>query len=89
MDHAIHVRLMPSELTPAVLKGATIYGADDRKIGTVDHIHGSGAGGSTVIDVGGFLGIGAKPSLFQFRISTSCGTKTVTSMPSQAGRRTN
>ncbi|NTF98489.1 PRC-barrel domain containing protein, partial [Agrobacterium rhizogenes] len=31
------------ELTPAVLEGATIYGADDHKVGKLDHIHGSGA----------------------------------------------
>ncbi len=37
------------------------YGADDRKVGKVDHIHGAGACGSAVSDVGGFLGIGAKP----------------------------
>jgi hypothetical protein len=61
MDHTKHVRLTTSELTPAVLEGATIYGADDQKVGKVDHIHGAGAGGSAVIDVGGFLGIGAKP----------------------------
>ncbi|MGO6881454.1 PRC-barrel domain-containing protein [Rhizobium ruizarguesonis] len=61
MGHTNHVRLTTSELTPAVLEGATIYGADNHKIGKVDHIHGAGAGGSAVIDVGGFLGIGAKP----------------------------
>ncbi|MGR9356327.1 PRC-barrel domain-containing protein [Rhizobium leguminosarum] len=61
MDHTNHVRLTTSELTPAALEGATIYGADDQKVGKVDHIHGAGAGGSAVIDVGGFLGIGAKP----------------------------
>ncbi|MBB3916628.1 PRC-barrel domain-containing protein [Rhizobium fabae] len=61
MDHTNHVRLTSSELTPAVLEGATIYGADDNKIGKVDHIHVAGAGSSVVIDVGGFLGIGAKP----------------------------
>ncbi|MGR9167778.1 PRC-barrel domain-containing protein [Rhizobium leguminosarum] len=61
MDHTNLVRLTTSELTPAVLEGATIYGADDHKVGKVDHIHGAGAGGSAVIDVGGFLGIGAKP----------------------------
>ncbi|MGO7593672.1 PRC-barrel domain-containing protein [Rhizobium leguminosarum] len=59
MDHTNHVRLTTSELIPAFLEGATIYGADDHKVGKVDHIH--GAGGSAVIDVGGFLGIGAKP----------------------------
>lgn len=57
MDHTNHVRLDPSELIPANLEGATVYGADDDKVGTVDHLHGSTA----IIDVGGFLGIGAKP----------------------------
>ncbi len=57
MDHANHVRLTSGELTPDILEGATIYGADDEKIGTVSHSHGS----QVVIDVGGFLGIGAKP----------------------------
>ncbi|MBY3068574.1 PRC-barrel domain containing protein [Rhizobium laguerreae] len=61
MEHTNHVRLTTSELTPAVLEGAAIYGADDHKVGKVDHIHGAGAGGSAVIDVGGLLGIGAKP----------------------------
>ena len=62
MDHTNHVRLTASELTPAVLEGATIYGVDDHKVGKIDHIHAAGgAGGSAVIDVGGFLGIGAKP----------------------------
>lgn len=60
MDHTNHVRLAPTELTSAILEGAIIYGADDNKVGTLDHIHGSGAGGTAVIDVGGFLGIGAK-----------------------------
>ncbi|MCV3739510.1 PRC-barrel domain containing protein [Rhizobium sp. TRM96647] len=57
MDHTSHVRLSPTELTPDILEGATIYGPDDDKIGKLDHLHGSTA----VIDVGGFLGIGAKP----------------------------
>ncbi|KQS64134.1 photosystem reaction center subunit H [Rhizobium sp. Leaf371] len=61
MDHTNHVRLSPTELTPAILEGATIYGADDHKVGKLDHIHGSGMGGKAIIDVGGFLGIGAKP----------------------------
>ena len=58
MDHTAHVRLSANELTPAVLEGATIYGADDHKVGKVDHVH---AMSTVVIDVGGFLGIGAKP----------------------------
>lgn len=61
MDHSNHVRLTTTELTPAVLEGATVYGADDHKVGKVDHVHGTGAGGRVIIDVGGFLGIGAKP----------------------------
>nr|WP_051077310.1 hypothetical protein [Rhizobium leguminosarum] len=61
MEHTNRVRLTTSELTSAVLEGATIYGANDYKVGKVDHIHGAGAGGSAVSDVGGFLGIGATP----------------------------
>ncbi|TYR36127.1 PRC-barrel domain containing protein [Mesorhizobium microcysteis] len=57
MDHSKHVRLTQSELTPDVLEGATIYGPGNEKIGHVNHVHGS----QVVIDVGGFLGIGAKP----------------------------
>lgn len=57
MDHSNHVRLNSSELTPDILEGATIYGPGDEKIGSVSHLHGS----EVVIDVGGFLGIGAKP----------------------------
>ena len=61
MDHTNHVRLVETELTPSVLEGATVYGADDHKVGKVDHVHGVGAGSTAIIDVGGFLGIGAKP----------------------------
>lgn len=58
MDHSNHIRLNQTELTPSVLEGATIYGADDHKVGKVDHVHGNS---TVIIDVGGFLGIGAKP----------------------------
>jgi len=61
MDHTNHIRLASTELTPDILEDATIYDSDDNKVGTVSHVHGSGAGGQVVIDVGGFLGIGAKP----------------------------
>ena len=61
MDHTNHVRLASTELTPDVLEDATIYDADDNKVGSVSHVHGSGASSQVVIDVGGFLGIGAKP----------------------------
>lgn len=61
MDHANHPRLTPEELTPDVLQGATIYGVDDEKVGSVSHVHGTGSATQVVVDVGGFLGIGAKP----------------------------
>lgn len=61
MDHSKHTRLTPAELTADVLDGATIYGPGDESIGSVSHIHGSGPSSQVVIDVGGFLGIGAKP----------------------------
>lgn len=61
MDHTNHIRLADAELTSAVLEGATVYGADDNKVGKVDHVHGAGGGATVIIDVGGFLGIGAKP----------------------------
>ena len=61
MDHSNHARLAKSELTPNILEGATIYGAGDHKVGKVSHIHGTGASSQIIVDVGGFLGIGAKP----------------------------
>lgn len=61
MDHSKHIRLTGNELTGDTLKGATIYGAGDQKVGTVSHMHGAGTSARVVIDVGGFLGIGAKP----------------------------
>jgi ribosomal 30S subunit maturation factor RimM len=61
MDHSSHPRLTDSEYTEANLTGATVYGPEDQNIGTVSHTHGMGASAHVVIDVGGFLGIGAKP----------------------------
>lgn len=61
MDHSKHVRLSAGEFNADTLEGATIYGPGDDKIGSVSHIHGSGPSAQVVIDVGGFLGIGAKP----------------------------
>ena len=63
MDHSEHPRLLPDEMTDAVLTGATVYGPDDSTVGTVSHVHGSGSSAQVVIDVGGFLGIGSKPVL--------------------------
>ena len=61
MDHSAHTPLAAGELTEANLVDAVIYGPGDEKVGTVSHLHGSGAGGEVILDVGGFLGIGAKP----------------------------
>ena len=61
MDHSKHARLATNELNADVLADATIYGPGDEKIGSVSHLHGAGATAQIVIDVGGFLGIGAKP----------------------------
>lgn len=61
MDHSQHARLVDYELTAEVLEGATIYGAGDHTIGKVSHLHGAGPSAQVIIDVGGFLGLGAKP----------------------------
>ena len=61
MDHSKHSTLDPTELTESILKGAPLYGPDDEMIGTIAHVHGMGNDTGMVVDVGGFLGIRAKP----------------------------
>ncbi len=61
MDHSKHVRLIDSELNANNLDDAIVYGADNAKIGKVAHVHGMGMSGDVIVDVGGFLGMGAKP----------------------------
>lgn len=61
MDHSTHTQLVDSDLTEATLMDAVVYGADDEKIGTVSHVNGMGAATQVIVDVGGFLGMGAKP----------------------------
>jgi len=61
LDHSVHEPLAASEITEANLMDAVIYGPLDEKVGTVSHLHGAGAGAQVIVDVGGFLGIGAKP----------------------------
>ena len=63
MDHSKHTPLTLQDYTADVLVGAPIYGAGDVKLGKISHLHGSGATTQVVVDVGGFLGIGAKPVL--------------------------
>jgi hypothetical protein len=65
MEHSNHTRLTPDELTDAVLSGATVYGPGEETIGVVSHVHGAGGGAQVIVDVGGFLGIGAKPVAVQ------------------------
>jgi PRC-barrel domain len=61
LDHSAHQPLAVSELTEANLIDAVIYGPDDEKVGTVSHVHGMDQASEVIVDVGGFLGIGAKP----------------------------
>jgi hypothetical protein len=61
MDHNLHSPLDPAELNSSNLIGATIYGPQDETVGTVSHVHGAGRDTQVIVDVGGFLGIGAKP----------------------------
>lgn len=60
MDHASNVVLDSIDFTPETLLHAEIYGDEDHKIGYVSHVHGMGTASQVVIDVGGFLGMGAK-----------------------------
>ena len=59
MDHSKHTPLRAEELNAANLEGADVYGPDDNNIGNVSHLHGSGQNAKVVVDVGGFLGLGA------------------------------
>ena len=60
MDRIHHPALDAEEINEANLLGEVIYGPNDEKIGSVIHVHGGGAAMQVVVDVGGFLGIGAK-----------------------------
>ena len=60
MDHTTHIPLDAAELNESNLLDATIYGPNDEEIGTVSHVHDIGASSQVIVDVGGFLGIGAK-----------------------------
>lgn len=61
MDHSKHTPLQTHELTSETFEGAKVYGCEDNTVGSVSHIHGMGMAAKAVIDVGGFLGMGAKP----------------------------
>ena len=58
MDRTDHVRLTEEELFSSQLEGASIYGANDEKVGTVSEVL---VNGDVIVEVGGsFLGMGAK-----------------------------
>ena len=61
-------RAKTHDLTTADVDGATVYGHDDETIGTVSALKVGSDGKITdaVIDVGGFLGIGAHSVLLPF-----------------------
>lgn len=61
MDHSKHPRLSPHELNIENLEGAKIYDRNDDTVGKISHMHGAGENAQVIVDVGGFLGIGAKP----------------------------
>jgi len=61
MDHSKHTPLRADEVNSDAVKGANVYGPNDSHIGDVAHVHGSGHAAQAVVDVGGFLGLGAKP----------------------------
>ena len=61
MDHSKHTPLRDDEPNTATVEGANVYGPDDSDIGNVAHFHGTGQSAEAVVDVGGFLGLGAKP----------------------------
>lgn len=60
MDHTTHTKLDTVEYVPDTLTDAVIYGTDDARIGRVSHVHGVGTNSRVIVDVGGFLGIGAR-----------------------------
>lgn len=61
-------RAEPHDLTTADVDGATVYGRDDETIGTISSLKVGTDGKITgaVIDVGGFLGMGAHSVLRPF-----------------------
>jgi hypothetical protein len=67
MDHASNVVLDSLDFTPETLLNAEIFGDRDHKIGYVSHVHGLGTASEIIIDVGGFLGLGAKSVMMPAR----------------------
>jgi len=60
MDTNAPTPLRPEELSADLIEGVNVCGPDDTDIGTIAHLHGQGSTAQVIIDVGGFLGLGAK-----------------------------
>jgi hypothetical protein len=60
MDYSTFVHVAEGELTEPNILGAIIYGAGDVKVAKVSQFNGFGNNGQVIMDVGGFLGLGAK-----------------------------
>ncbi len=62
MTQPMHPQLPAVELNAANLEGAQVYGPAEAEhnIGQISHVQGTGPNTRVVVDVGGFLGIGAK-----------------------------
>ena len=60
MDRSTHTPLGHDSMTVNDLNGVNVYGPDDNHIGDVVEVHGNDMTGQAIVDVGGFLGMGAK-----------------------------
>lgn len=63
MNHDNHTRLDIADLDSTLLEGCTIYDPMDENVGSISHVHGSGANMQVSVDVGTFLGMGGKTVL--------------------------
>lgn len=63
MDHRAHQRLNSAEITDTILEDAPVYGPSNEQVGRISGLHRTAASTGVVIDIGGFLGIGARPVL--------------------------
>ena len=60
MSSTIARPIASQDLSGHKLEGVNVYGPDDNHIGDIVEVHGSGHTGQAIVDVGGFLGLGAK-----------------------------
>ena len=61
MEHDMPARLEPRDLTEAELTGVAVHGPGDSKIGHLSGVRDIGGDRWAIIEVGGIMGIGAKP----------------------------